>query len=62
MSVATLMTIKGIDDTQLWTIRKVLDNIFEVSDSLKEENMDKYKCQRYLYKQRILFQICWDTL
>lgn len=30
-----------------WTILNVLDNNLAVSASLKDENSDKYKCQRY---------------
>ena len=42
------MIIKGMEQIQAWTMRKEFESNLEVSDSRKDENMDKYKCHKYL--------------
>ena len=37
-----------MEHIQAWTIRKEFESNLDVSDSLNDENIDKYKCHKYL--------------
>ena len=37
-----------MEQIQAWTMRKEFESNLDVSDSLNDENIDKYKCHKYL--------------
>jgi len=41
------MIIRGMEQMQAWTMRKEFERSLEVSDSRRDENIDKYKCHKY---------------
>ena len=54
IKVDTFMIIRGMEHIQAWTIRKEFESNLDVSDSLNDENIDKYKCHKYLqWKKRV---------
>ena len=48
IKVEIFIIIRGMEQTQAWTIRKEFESNLDVSDSRKEENIDRYKCHKYL--------------
>merc|ERR1719367_101453 len=46
--VTKLMRRSGTEHTKAWTIRKVLANCLDCIESLRDENMDRYRCQMYM--------------
>ena len=55
IKVDTFMIIRGMEHIQAWTIRKEFESNLDVSDSLNDENIDKYKCHKYLkWKKKTL--------
>ena len=54
IKVDTFMIIRGMEQIQAWTMRKEFESNLDVSDSLNDENIDKYKCHKYLkWKKRV---------
>ena len=53
IKVDTFMIIRGMEHIQAWTMRKEFESNLDVSDSLNDENIDKYKCHKYLKGKKI---------